>query len=137
MGIRLTSRYRATAERVFSAWLDPEIVGKWLFATATRPMTHVAVDARVGGVFRLAEQRDGEITEHNGHFLEIVPHRRLVFNLLETDRARSASRVTVEITPKKRGCELILRHENVPEDRIDATKERWTGILYGLGETLA
>jgi hypothetical protein len=44
--------------------------------------------------------------------------------------------VIVEITPRKRGCELRLSHENLPPDRAHDTEARWTGILYGLGETL-
>ena len=58
--IRITRRFAAPAADVFDAWLDPEIAGQWLFATASRPMTHVEIDARVEGAFRFAEQRDGD-----------------------------------------------------------------------------
>jgi uncharacterized protein YndB with AHSA1/START domain len=132
--IRLTRRFRAPPRRVFDAWLDPGLAGSWLFATALRPMTEVEIDARVGGRFRLAERRNGASTEHHGRYLEIVPHRRLVFTLREE---RRATRVTVEINRRKQGCELRLRHENLPPDRTHDTEARWTGILHGLGETLA
>lgn len=132
--ICLTRRFRAPPRRVFDAWLDPGLAGQWLFATALRPMTQVEIDARAGGRFRLAERRNGESHEHHGRYLEIVPHRRLVFTLREQ---RRATRVTVEITPRQRGCELRLSHENLPPDRARDTEARWTGILYGLGETLA
>src|SRR5688572_32910930 len=49
--IRVTRRLSAPAERVFDAWLEPEVAGRWLFATASRPMARVEVDARVGGSF--------------------------------------------------------------------------------------
>jgi uncharacterized protein YndB with AHSA1/START domain len=137
MAISLTSRYPMSPQRVFDAWLDPEVAGLWLFATALRPMTHVAIDARVGGEFRLAERGSGEDAEHHGQYLEIVPHRRLVFSLFGGDRRWGATRVTVEISPRKRGCELKLSHENVPAEHVNHIKARWTGILYGLGETLA
>jgi uncharacterized protein YndB with AHSA1/START domain len=123
--------------RVFDAWLDPGLAGRWLFATASRPMTDVEIDARVGGGFRLADRCNGKTTEHHGQYLEIVPHRRLVFTLRGASRPREATRVIVEIVPRKRGCELRLRHENVPPDRAHDTEARWTGMLYGLGETLA
>jgi uncharacterized protein YndB with AHSA1/START domain len=119
---------------VFDAWLDPGLAGRWLFATATRPMTDVEIDARVGGRFRLAERRNGESHEHRGRYVEIVPHRRLVFSLRER---RRVTRVTVEITPRQRGCELRLRHENLPPERAQDAAARWSGMLYGLGETLA
>jgi uncharacterized protein YndB with AHSA1/START domain len=137
VAIRVIRRFDESPQRVFDAWLDPKVAGRWLFATALRPMTDVEIDARVGGWFRLADRRNGEITEHNGRYLEIVPNRRLVFALREERRARQATRVIVEITQRKRGCELRLRHENLPPDRAHDTEARWSGILYGLGETLA
>jgi uncharacterized protein YndB with AHSA1/START domain len=121
---------------VFDAWLDPGLAGRWLFATALRPMTDVEIDAHVGGGFRLADRRNGATTEYHGRYVEIVPHRRLVFTLRGASRPREATRVIVEIVPRKRGCELRLSHENVPSDRAHDTEARWTGILYGLGETL-
>jgi uncharacterized protein YndB with AHSA1/START domain len=135
--IRLTRRFRAPPRRVFDAWLDPGLAGRWLFATALRPMTDVEIDARVGGGFRLAHRRNGETTEHHGRYVEIVPHRRLVFTLRGENRPRDATRVIVEVSPRKRGCELRLRHENVPPERAHDTEARWSGMLYGLGETLA
>jgi len=47
------------------------------------------------------------------------------------------TRVTVEITPRKAGCDLTLTHEHAPAERREETAGRWTGILYGLGVMLA
>jgi uncharacterized protein YndB with AHSA1/START domain len=135
--IRLTHRFDEPPRRVFDAWLDPGVAGRWLFATASRPMTEVEIDARVGGGFRLADRRNGASAEHRGRYLEIVPHRRLVFILRGGSRPRQATRVIVEIAPRKQGCELRLRHENLSPDRAHDTEARWSGMLYGLSETLA
>ena len=135
--IRITRRFNAPPEDVFDAWIDPEIAGQWLFATASRPMTHVEIDARVEGSFCFAEQRDGEIIEYTGEYVEIVPHRRLAFTLSMEDHWYVTTRVMVEITALKTGCELTLVHEDVPSHYAGYTEARWTGILYGLGVTLA
>jgi uncharacterized protein YndB with AHSA1/START domain len=135
--IRVTRRFRASPQRVFDAWLDPEAAGRWLFATAAQPMTDVAIDARVGGVFRFAAGGGGEVTEHTGQYLEIVPHRRLVFTLSMADRPAAVTRVTVEVVPRRTGCELTVVHERVPRERAQQTEGRWTGMLYGLGATRA
>jgi uncharacterized protein YndB with AHSA1/START domain len=131
----VSHRYGAPSARVFNAWLDPDVAGKWLFATASRPMAHVEIDARVEGSFRFVDRQDDEITEYAGEYIELVPHRRLVFTL-SRDKHRNVTRVTVEIAPRKEGCELTLTHENLTPDDAHYVEARWTGILYGLAVTL-
>jgi uncharacterized protein YndB with AHSA1/START domain len=131
--IRIRQRYRAAASRVFDAWLDPGIAGGWLFATALHPMSGVSIDARVGGSFCFVGHRGEEFT---GNYLEIVRPRRLVFTLAGKSRPQGAFRVCVEIAPHDAGCELSLALENVSPDDASRTENRWTGMLYGLGETL-
>jgi uncharacterized protein YndB with AHSA1/START domain len=134
--ICITSRFGAPPEQVFDAWLDPEVAGRWLFATASRPMTRVEIDARVEGSFCFAEQRDGATIEYSGEYVEIIPHRRLAFTLSMEDHWHVTTRVMIEISALKTGCELKLVHEDVPSHYADYTEARWTGILYGLGVTL-
>jgi uncharacterized protein YndB with AHSA1/START domain len=134
--IRVTRRFSARSDHVFNAWLDPGIAGRWLFATASRPMAHVEIDARVEGSFCFVDRRDSEITEYTGEYIEIVPERRLVFTLSLEENPHVVTRVTVEIAPLTKGCELTLTHENLPQDRASHIEGRWTGILYGLGVTL-
>ncbi len=134
--LRATGRFRDSAQRVFDAWLDPDVAGQWLFATALRPMTHVAIDARVGGTFCFADRRNGERIEFTGEYIEIVPHRRLVFNLVAANDPRVVTRVTVEIAARTKGCEVAVEQEEVPPDDANYSKERWIGILYGLAVAL-
>jgi uncharacterized protein YndB with AHSA1/START domain len=134
--IRVKQRYSASPERVFDAWLDPAMASTWLFATASRPMARVEIDARVGGSFRFVDRQDGAETEHTGKYLEIVPHRRLVFTLFMENSPRVATQVAAEIVPLETGCELRLVHENVPPGHASRTEGRWTGMLYGLGTRL-
>jgi len=133
--VRVRQRFSARAERVFESWLDPGIAGRWLFATAWRPMASVTIDARAGGAFLLAEQLDGKGAVHTGRYVEIVRPRRLVFALSGGKHSRGA-RVRVEITPMGAGCELTVVQESVlPGDAI-STEGRWTGMLYGLATLL-
>lgn len=134
--IRVTQRYSVSPERVFDAWLDPAMASAWLFATASRPMARVEIDARVGGSFRFVDRRDGTEIEHTGRYLEIVPPRRLVFTLFMENSPRVATRVAAEIVPLETGCEVRLVHENVPPGHASRTEGRWTGMLYGLGTRL-
>ncbi len=134
--IRVSRRYRAPPERVFDAWLDPEVARRWLFATAERPMARVAIDARVAGSFRLEDDRAGAAIAYAGEYTEIVPPRRLAFTLSAEHHPRAVTQVRVEIVPRETGCGVTVTNENVPRDYASGTEARWTGILYGLGETL-
>jgi uncharacterized protein YndB with AHSA1/START domain len=134
--LRLTRRFSAVPERIFEAWLDPRFAARWLFATASRPIAHVEIDARVDGAFRFVDRHRSDITEYTGQYVEIIPNRRLAFTLVLPCAQRPVTRVTVEIAPLGRGSRLTLIHENVPAERASDIDGRWTGVLYGLGVTL-
>lgn len=133
--VRVRQHVRASAQRVFDAWLDRRTVGNWLFATASQPMAYVELDARVGGRFRLAEHAGDAATTHHGEYVEIDRPLRLVFTLAGPQVPNG--RVTVEFAARADGCELLLAHEGVPDSQAQHTEERWTGILYGLHLALA
>ena len=135
--LRLTRRFDARPQRVFDAWLDPPLAARWLFATASRPIAHVEIDARVGGAFRFVDRDDGSAIEYVGEYTAIVPHRRLAFTLMLPRAERTITRVTVAIASHSSGSRLRLIHENVPDVSASNVNDRWTGILYGLGVTLA
>jgi len=117
-----------TPARAFQAWVDPALAGRWLFATASNPMTRVAIDARVGGRFRFADDGD---TDESGCYLEILPGRRLAFSL---DRSGSinGSAVTVEFARHDAGCLLSLTHSCVVSEDAGYVQARWEGMLYGV-----
>ena len=132
--IRIARRVPATPERVFAAWVDARIARRWLFATATRPLAQVTIDARAGGSFRCTDDRD---VEHAGDYLEFDAPHRLVFTLSLVRDVRTITRVSVEITPSRSGCVLALAHAGVPRARARNVGNLWHGMLYGLEETLA
>ena len=135
--LRVVRRYGVPPRLVFDAWLDPVVARLWLFATASRPLEHVAIDAHVNGSFRFVDRGNGgDTTDYIGEYIEIVSPRRLVFTLSAAKYACVNTRVAVDIAPLATGCKLTLIHENVPRDHAVHAEERWHGVLYGLGATL-
>ena len=59
-----------------------------------------------------------------------------MFTLSQETAPRSVTRVTAEVLPLERGCELRVVHEDVLPDRASSTEGRWAGMLYGLGTRL-
>jgi uncharacterized protein YndB with AHSA1/START domain len=127
--VQVTHRYKSSAERVFDAWLNPEITIKWMFATETGTMVRADVDARVGGRFNFTDRRDGEDVEHIGEYLEIDRPRRLVFTFGVPKYSNEMSRVTVEIEPLPDGSELKLTNEGIPQEYRADTQRGWTTLL--------
>jgi uncharacterized protein YndB with AHSA1/START domain len=135
--LRLTCHYDARPQRVFDAWLDPPFAARWLFATASRPVAHVEIDPRVGHAFRFVDRDHDDTIEYRGVYTEIVPNRRLAFTLVLPRAEQTITHVTAVIAPLNGGARLSLVHEQVPKAKASHINNRWTGILYGLGVTLA
>jgi hypothetical protein len=58
---RVTRQFNASAERVFDAWLSPDLIGRWMFGPNVRDeeVVRILVDARVGGAFSFIVRRGG------------------------------------------------------------------------------
>ena len=134
--IRVARRYDAPASQLFAAWLDPAVAGRWLFATASRPMRDVEIDPHVGGRYRFVEDRSGTIVAHRGEYAAIVAPRRIAFSLSSPDVPEAVTHVRVDFVPAAAGCVVTLSQTGLPARRARQTRARWTGILYGLGATL-
>jgi uncharacterized protein YndB with AHSA1/START domain len=129
----VTHRYEAPPERVFDAFLDPKVAGRFLFATASGEMIEAAVEPRVGGRFAFTDRRpDMGDVRHVGEYLEIDRPRRLKFSFGVPQFDPAMTTVTVEIVPVGRGCELTLTHEGVGAEWREGTSEGWAKILAGL-----
>ena len=79
--VTVRRRFSASAEQVFDAWLDPAMIGQWMFGPKLRDeeIVSLKVDAQVGGRFSFVVRREGKELDHVGKYLEIDRPRRLVF----------------------------------------------------------
>lgn len=128
--------YSFPAERVFDAWLTPEITRRWLFTTEDSEVIHCEIDARIGGKFEIVDKRNsgefkGEI-RHVGEYLEIDRPRRLVFSFGVPQFDPRMTRVEIDIIEKGSGCELTLTHHGVAPEWQQQTTEGWTKLLGNL-----
>jgi uncharacterized protein YndB with AHSA1/START domain len=137
---RVTRRFAATAERVFDAWLDRELLGRWMFGPEVRDeeIVRLSLEPRVGGRFSFVVRRQGQEIDHVGSYLELERPRRLVFTWAVAPSSDEGSRVTIEIAPLASGCELTLVHELAPSfaEYVTRTAAGWTTMLEALGKAL-
>lgn len=138
--VRVNHRFPASAEAAFDAWLDPELIGKWMFGPAVRDekVVRTLIDPRVGGAFSFVVRRQGKEINHLGEYLTLERPHRLVFTWTTADSLPATSRVTIEILSLENQCELTLTHEIQPEwlDYAARIEESWSKMLHVLEATL-
>jgi uncharacterized protein YndB with AHSA1/START domain len=75
--IRLHRVLRATPERVYRAFLDPDAMAKWLPPNGFTGKVH-HMDARVGGSYKMSFTNfsTGKSHSFGGTYVELVPLKR-------------------------------------------------------------
>ena len=114
--IRLHRVLRATPERVYRAFLDPEAMVKWLPPNGFTGKVH-EMDAKVGGRHKMSFTNftTGKGHTFGGTYLELTPHERIRYND-KFDDAHLPGEMQVTITLKKVFCgtDLSIVQEGVP-----------------------
>ena len=146
--VRVIHRYTASPERVFDAWLDPDMIGLWLLASSPDDQViHIERDARVGGKFSFLVRRAGEEIDHVGEYRELARPRRLSFTFgVVGGGAPVASGATADLHDSKpsvvaielaavgTGTEVVLVQDNVPPDMRAKIRRGWAMILDAIGD---
>jgi uncharacterized protein YndB with AHSA1/START domain len=114
--VRLHRVLRATPERVYRAFLDPDAMVKWLPPHGFTGKVH-ELNAKVGGIYKMSFTNFSTGNSHSfgGKYLELVPNQRI----RHTDRFDDANLpgemiTTVVITPVSVGVELNVTQEGIP-----------------------
>ncbi len=132
--LRLKRTLCAPAERVYSAFVDPDALAAWLPPHGMVARTH-EMDARVGGKFRVSFYTVNKSwsSTFSGRYLELVPGRRLV----HTDSFESGDpsapgelRVTIAFTPVEGGTTLDIEQAGIPVGPMA------NGAPYGWAQSL-
>jgi uncharacterized protein YndB with AHSA1/START domain len=136
-GLRLSRVIAAPRERVFAAWLDPDILRRFMCPDGA-VVPRADVEARVGGGFRIDMRKGDEVWIHTGTYLEISPPERLVFTWQSRETADVPSLVTLVFRERAGGTELVLTQERLPSAHaVIKHTGGWTQILELLGRQLA
>jgi uncharacterized protein YndB with AHSA1/START domain len=122
----------AKPEILFDAWLDPESLAAWMRPGNT-PKTVATVDARVGGRYEIVMHLEsGRIVPHTGVYRTIDRPRRLAFTWLSPHTDTRDTLVTVDFVTRGANTEVIVTHEQLPENERDSHDNGWTSALEKL-----
>jgi uncharacterized protein YndB with AHSA1/START domain len=120
--LTMKRRFDSSAATVFDAWLNPEMMRKWLF---TMESTNKVAknEPHVGGTWEIVDYRDGKSYKAIGEYIEIDPPNRLVFTFKMPQFSDSVDIITVEIEQHEEGCEMTFTHNIVVPHEEDWTAE--------------
>ncbi len=124
----------APAEDIFDAWLDPEALSEWMRPGSIK-RSQARTDARVGGKYEVRMYGESGEILHHGVYRQIDRPRRLVFTWHSPFAGEQETLVTVDfvVQPDQR-TEVIVTHEQLPEDARAAHSRGWTSGLEHLDE---
>lgn len=135
--VRLHRVYRAPAERLYRAFLDPAALAKWLpphgFTCAVDQL-----DARVGGSYRMRfiDFGTGHFHAFGGTYLELVPNERIRHDDRFDDPGLPGTMITtISLTPVTVGTGVDIVQEGIPEAiPVDACYHGWQESLTLLAQ---
>jgi uncharacterized protein YndB with AHSA1/START domain len=115
--VRFHRVLRATPERVYRAFLDPDAMVKWLPPNGFTGKVH-QLDATVGGTFRMSFTNftTGHSHSFGGTYQELVPHERIRHtDTFDDPNLPGEMRVTITLRKVFCGTELTVVQEGIPD----------------------
>jgi uncharacterized protein YndB with AHSA1/START domain len=115
--IRLHRVLRATPERIYRAFLNPDAMAKWLPPNGFTGKVH-HMDARVGGTYKMSFTN---FTTGNGHsfggeYLELVPNERIRHtDKFDDPNLPGEMQVTVTLKKVLVGTDVDIVQDGVPD----------------------
>ena len=114
--IRLHRVLRATPERVYRAFLDPDAMSKWLPPNGFTGRVH-HMDAKVGGTHKMSFTNftTGKSHSFGGEYLDLVPNERIRYtDRFDDPNLPGEMHITVTVKKVSVGTELNIVQEGVP-----------------------
>jgi uncharacterized protein YndB with AHSA1/START domain len=108
--------FKASPERVYRAFLDPDAMVKWLPPQGFTGKVH-EMDLRVGGGYRMSFTNFGTGKRHSfgGRYTELTPHSLIRYTDTFDDPAMPGEmQVTVTLRPVACGTDVTIVQDGLP-----------------------
>jgi uncharacterized protein YndB with AHSA1/START domain len=115
--IQLHRVLRATPDRVYRAFLDPDAMAKWLPPNGFTGKVH-HMEPRVGGSYKMSFTNftSGKSHSFGGEYVELVANERLSYiDRFDDPNLPGEMRVTVALRKVLVGTELNIVQQGVPD----------------------
>jgi uncharacterized protein YndB with AHSA1/START domain len=125
----------APVEKVFDAWLNPELLSRFMIPMPGMPQPKTETDGVEGGRFTIYMDVGDQVIPHSGTYLELDRPNRLVFSW-ESPFSTDGSNVTVEFTALESASTRVdLTHVRFVDEESRSNHEvGWGSILTALND---
>ena len=114
--VQLHRVLRATPEKIYRAFLDPDAMAKWLPPNGFTGKVH-QMDAKVGGAYKISFKNfsTGKSHSFGGTYVELVPNERIRYaDKFDDPNLPGEMQATITFKPVSCGTELNIVQEGVP-----------------------
>jgi uncharacterized protein YndB with AHSA1/START domain len=119
----------ATPEAVFAAWLDPEMLRRFMMPGPNMTVPVAKTEAVEGGRFEILMKTPENEIPHAGTYKKISPHDQIIFTW-ESPYSVEDSTVTLDFAQVDAGTHVRLHHVRFMDAQTrDNHVGGWTGIL--------
>ncbi len=135
--VNLNKTINAPLKSVYEAWLNPEMLAKFIMPMPGMPEPEVDNDAREGGNFTIIMTVGDQKIPHTGKYLIVDKYKELIFTW-ESPFSAEDSTVTLlfnEISNNKTNIELT-HVKFLDEEGRDNHKGGWGNILDTLAQVV-
>ena len=135
--LKIEKIIHAPIEKVFDAWLDPEMLAKFMIPMPGMPEPEVENDPRQGGRFTIVMRVGQDRLPHKGEYLQINRPNRLEFSWI-SHRCVDGSIVTIDFEKiNENETNVCLTHVKfIDEEARDDHSVGWRNILDKLNDMM-
>jgi uncharacterized protein YndB with AHSA1/START domain len=132
--LTVQKRIPAAESRVYNAWLNPEMMAKFMFGGVGQHTSLVETDPRVGGAYKVVMTDATKDVAHTGTYLELTPYSRIAFTW-QSPYSVEGSTVTLDFAPDGDATMVTLTQVRFAhEGARDGHRAGWTLILDNLAK---
>ena len=124
----------ATIEDVWEGLTDPALIKQYFFGTDTY------TDWQPGSPIRFTGEWQGKTYADKGTIMEVKPYKLIRYDYWSSmsgieDRPENYIVVTYELSGKDGAVELLVRQQNIPDEKTKIhSEENWKKVIAGLKE---
>jgi uncharacterized protein YndB with AHSA1/START domain len=129
--VRIERTFQASAEKVFDAWTNEEVIRRWFRPQAGWLEPDAEVDLRVGGAIRVVMRNpNGEPVGAGGEYTLIERPHRLVFTWTFDDDPSNEQLIEIEFIEEDEGTRVVFVNSQISDrERRDSQYDGWSTCI--------